>query len=245
VISFYRAVLGRAGIDNENMPLVSVVNNGGYGGSQEWKQAQWYDKKMWYGQYRDPHGNLKSCARHLDVIAHELTHGVNEYSCGLKYWGESGALDESFADLFGVVISNTSRLGNDSTADHWSWHIGEGLGANGGPLRDLTAPSMNMNQFEPTYDDWGGVHALSGVHTKAVYDVFTAKDATGNLLMGWMEVVFIYYTCLCQLPPEAGFSKARAILIDCAKTFFLALTPADQQVRIAAIQNAYDQVGIA
>ncbi|MBZ5726654.1 MAG: M4 family metallopeptidase [Acidobacteriia bacterium] len=247
VIAFYRAVLGRSGIDDEQMVLVSVVNNTAHDGyAPEWKQAQWYDNKMWYGQYRDGQGNLKSYARHLDIVAHELTHGVTEYSSGLKYWGQSGALDESFADLFGVTIDNVSRLGNNSTADQWSWQIGSGLGQNGGPLRDLTAPSLtNLSQFVATMDDWGGVHTLSGIHSKAAYDVFTARDAAGKLLLGWMEAIVIYYVSLCRLPPEADFLKARATIADFAKTFFSGLPDGEQQARLTAIENAYQQVGIA
>ena len=64
-------------------------------------QRGWWQQKMWYGQV-----NGTSLAKHLDVIAHELTHGVTETSSKLIYRRLSGALNESYSDIFGVIIAN-------------------------------------------------------------------------------------------------------------------------------------------
>ena len=178
-------------------------------------------------------------------MAHELTHGVVEHSAHLIYFGESGALDESFADIFAVVIKHYSAPGGTPTADKWSWLIGEGLGMNGGPLRDSSSPEVDdLRKIAPTFEDNGGVHALSVIHTKAAYGVFNARAGDGSLLFSWEHVVFLYYLCLCRLAPGSNFSDARQILVDAAKTFFSALPNVELQLRIAAIEKAYCEVGI-
>jgi neutral peptidase B len=247
VMLFYRGVLARSGIDDQNMELVSRVKCVASDGKAPiWKQAQWYDNVMWYGQWQDAQGQVRSLAAYLDVMAHELTHGVVEHSAGLKYFGESGALDESFADIFAIVIKHSSARGGTAPADEWKWVIGEGLGADGGPLRDLSRPAVdNTSKIVPTFDDNGGVHALSGIHTKAAQSVFTARAGDGSLLFSWEHVAFLYYLCLCRLAPLATFSDARQILVDAAKTFFSGLPDDQRCLRITAIEMAYDEVGIA
>jgi len=246
VMRFFGGYFRRNGVDEKFMTLVSRVKCAATGGSKEWKQASWFDGKMWYGQWIDPQGNLHSCAKYLDVIAHEIMHGITEYSAGLKYIDQSGALDESLADIFAVVVSSVSTMGETSTADQWAWRIGSGLGVSGGPLRDLSKPALpHLAKFIPTFEDNGGVHALSEIHSKAAYDIFNARNKDGSLLFGWLEIIFLYYLCLCRLPPLADFSTARSILIDEAQTLFAARTEEDRKCRISAITAAYEEVGIA
>ena len=87
VYQFYKAVLSRDSIDDKGMDLVSIVNCT-YDEDEtppEWHNAVWFDRRMWYGRYRDAGGTLRSFARFLDVIAHELTHGVTETTSNLVY----------------------------------------------------------------------------------------------------------------------------------------------------------------
>src|SRR5262249_5353703 len=99
VDDFYRSVLKRDGIDGDGsdgkgMVVESVVNCS-YGGSGEWKNAVWFKDRMWYGRalkdQSDPTKGYVSYARYLDVIAHELTHGVTERTSALVYREQSGA----------------------------------------------------------------------------------------------------------------------------------------------------------
>lgn len=98
----------RDGIDDRGMELISHVNctMAAYETPLEWRNAQWWQKKMWYGQVKDAKGVLKSFSKYLDIIAHELTHGVTETTAGLVYCNQSGALNESFSDIFGILIRN-------------------------------------------------------------------------------------------------------------------------------------------
>ena len=67
------------------------------------------NNRMWYGQKLE-NGKFSSYSRYLDVIAHELTHGVTQYTSNLVYQGQSGALNESFSDIFGVIITQRSLV---------------------------------------------------------------------------------------------------------------------------------------
>src|SRR5262249_7704916 len=89
VYDFYKSVLFRDGIDDKGMDLVSIVNCT-YDQDEsppEWHNAVWHENKMWYGQDLAATGTLRSFARFLDVIAHELTHGVTEHTSNLVYQG--------------------------------------------------------------------------------------------------------------------------------------------------------------
>lgn len=107
VQDFYKLVLQRDGIDDKGMDLVSLVNvtAASMQSPPSLLNAFWWQRKMWYGQTMRG-GRLVSLSRYLDVIAHELTHGVIESTSNLVYATQSGALNESFADIAGVIISN-------------------------------------------------------------------------------------------------------------------------------------------
>jgi hypothetical protein len=100
VHDFFESVLHRQSVDGKQMTLVSVVNCADQHGNQDFLQAYWTGGRMLYGQIT-VNGRLTSLARHLDVVAHELCHGVTEHTATLRYAGESGALNESLSDIFG------------------------------------------------------------------------------------------------------------------------------------------------
>lgn len=248
VNQFYKAILSRDGIDDKGMTLVSVVNTT-YAADEpppEWHNAVWYDNRMWYGQALES-GRFRSYARFLDIIAHELTHGVTEYTCGLVYEGQPGALNESFSDIFGIFIKNWFDKKWDSQKD-WSWEIGSGLGKNGLPLRDLSAPSRtgdpdHMNTFVQTRADYGGVHTNSNIHNKAAYNLITAKDANSQYLFDPQELAVLYYLCLSRLNSQANFTKVVNVLIDVANTYY-AGDATERLTKTSAIRRAYAAVGI-
>jgi bacillolysin len=250
VYDFYKSVLMRDGIDDKAMDLVSIANCT-YAADEappEWHNAMWYDNRMWYGQSKDSAGNLRSFSRFLDVIAHELTHGITEYTSNLVYQGQSGALNESFSDIFGVIINNWYRVGPDSDVGQWNWELGAGLGQGGLPLRDMSDPKKtgdpdHMDDYLQTPFDNGGVHTNSNIHNKAAYNVLTVQDDQGECVFTPRDVAVLYYLCLIRLGSLATFVDVLGELVDVAAVYY-AGDDAERQRKIAAIRNAYARVGI-
>lgn len=251
VYDFFKSVLKRDGIDDKGMDLISVVNvtySGHPALEGEWHNAVWYDNRMWYGQDRDATGNLYSYARFLDIIAHELTHGITNHTSDLVYKNQPGALNESFSDIFGVIINNWYNVGPNSTTSQWNWEIGPGLGGNGLPLRDMSDPKRtgdpdHMDQYLDTVYDNGGVHTNSNIHNKAAYNVLTAKDQNGNHVFTSTEVALLYYLCLCRINELATFSDALEELVAVAKVHWSG-DPQECNEKISYIKDAYQRVGI-
>lgn len=247
VSDFFRSILKRDSIDDTGMEILSYINCTDHS-RMEWPNAAWADRKIWFGSSTVA-GRRRSFARHLDLIAHELSHGVVEFSAGLVYRDEAGALDESFCDIFAVLIKNwdwnARDTGGDTTA--WSWSIGDGLGAAGGPMRDLGDPSRtgmpdHMRNFYRGPRDSGGVHRNCNIHNKAAYNVLTATDANGRYVLTPMDCAVLYYLALSRLNPLATFSELRATLLNVAGTYFLGA--ADRQGKLDAVADAYERVGI-
>jgi bacillolysin/neutral peptidase B len=250
VYNFYKGVLIRDGIDDKGMDLVSVVNctYSLHEPPPQWHNAVWYDNRMWYGQFEDDNGNLHSYSRYLDIIAHELTHGVTEFTADLVYRNQSGALNESFSDIFGIIINNWYRIGPDSEVDQWNWEIGPDLGSEGLPLRDMSDPTRtgdpdHMDNYLNTFSDNGGVHTNSNIHNKAAHNVLMARDQNGERVFTTREVAVLYYLALCRLNSLAAFSDALEALVDVAKVYF-AGDEEERDAKITAIKDAYQRVGI-
>lgn len=249
VFNFYKGVLYRDGVDDKGMELIGIVNCTYDEEPPTWRNAVWYQNRMWYGQAKGPDGRLVSFARFLDVIAHELTHGVTEYTAGLIYKDQSGALNESFSDIFGIMVKNwdvTHPDGGDVAT--WDWELGSGLGQGGLPLRDLSDPSRtgdpaHMNDFVETALDSGGVHTNSNIHNKAAYNVLIATDAQGKRVFTAQQVAYLYYLCLTRLSPLATFDETLATLVSVAETYFGGDPPAMAR-KVATIREAYQDVGI-
>lgn len=250
VLDFFRSVLKRNGVDDQGMELVSVVNCTDTGSEPppEWGNATWWEGKMWYGQQRDAKGHLKSYAVYLDVIAHELMHGVVEHTAGLLYKNQSGALNESFADVLGLIITNWYQVGADSDVAKWTWEFLPGLGEGGKPVRDLSDPTRtgdpdHMRSFLRTREDEGGVHTNSNIHNKAAYNVLTAVDAKGERVFTPRDAAVLYYMCLVRLPQNATFDKTLRVLLDVTAMYY----SGDEAVaarKVAAVRGAYAKVGI-
>jgi bacillolysin len=254
VLDFYKGELKRDSIDDKGMDLVSAVNVTSPAAQQppEWFNACWWNGRMWYGQVRDSTGKFHSFSRFLDVIAHELTHGVTERTASLVYRGQSGALNESFSDIFGVIIRNWYEAGPNGSVADWNWEIGSGLGKNGLPLRDMKNPARcgypdHMSKYrnlpETWQGDWGGVHINSNIHNKAACNILTAEDEVGNSVFEPREVAILYYLTLTRLDKLADFAKTLQVLVDVASTFY-AGNPALRDKKIAAIKTAYAAAGI-
>jgi bacillolysin len=248
VYDFFNGQLKRDGIDDKGMKLVSVVNV--YSSvdnplpAPQWGNAVWWQGKMWYGEE-----NGQSFAKHLDVIAHELTHGVTESSSNLIYRRLSGALNESFSDIFGIIIANW-HPGEPNPVSTWKWEIGSGLGPHGGPIRNFADPKAagqpdHMNQYKPlplSYDE-GGVHIYSGIHNKAVYLMLAETTSQGDAAFPTAELALLLYLTLTRLTPTSVFSDSRRTLENVVSTYHSG-NATTRAVRHAVIKRAFDAVGI-
>jgi bacillolysin len=251
VCDFLRSVLKRDGIDGKGMELISYVNctSPNDEAPPEWHNAAWWKQRMWYGQAKDGAGKLRSYASYLDIIAHELAHGLTEFTANLAYLQQSGALNESFSDIFGTIIRNWDRSqpdtgGNVST---WKWEIGAGLGQSGTPLRNMSDPTRtgdpdHMNDYLKTHDDSGGVHTNSNIHNKAAYNFLTAKDKQGNHVFTPLDVAVLYYQVLIRLDRIATFKQTRDTLLNVATIYFSG--DSQRQDKLSSISAAYAAVGV-
>lgn len=248
VFDFFNRVLARDGVDDKGMKLVSVVNV--YSSNQnplpepQWGNAVWWQNKMWYGQE-----DGVSYAKHLDIIAHELTHGVTETSAQLIYRRLPGALNESFSDVFGIIIANWYP-GEPNPLSGWSWEIGPGLGAGGEPIRDFADPARtgqpdHFSKYKvlPLSYDEGGVHIYSGIHNKAIHRLLTGVDGEGAATFPIGEAVLLLYLTLTRLTPTSDFRDSRRTLESVTRTYH-ASDPATMNVRLAAIAAAFGAVGL-
>jgi Zn-dependent metalloprotease len=246
VADFLERVLMRKGIDDEGGPLISSINCVRRQGAQEWKNAAWISTQMVYGQ-RLLDGKLRSYAVARDVVAHEIFHGVTEHTARLDYFAESGALNESYSDIFGILISNA---GNPDV-ETWNWQIGEELDSTGLPLRDLSDPEKfkqpaHMKDFKDLpltqAGDWGGVHTNSGIHNKAAHNLLTAKNGDGYILDPTTVAKLFYITLTEQLSRTSGFSDSRRGVELVARSLFR--NDPDRKGKMAAVAKAFEDVGI-
>ncbi len=247
VADYYVQVLQRRGVDNRGGAIISSINCVEQVGSREWANAAWLPNlgQMVYGQ-RMIGGALRSYALSQDVVGHEITHGVTDQTARLVYSGMSGALNESYSDIFGILISNAGQ----ADVGRWNWEIGEDL--DGHPLRDLRTPTLHnqpdhmRNYRDLPLDrphDYGGVHYNSGIHNKVAYLLLTTLAPGGGTLCTPKEVATLFYLALTQqLSRTSGFADSRRGVLQAAKTFFRRDTAQDRKV--AAVAKAFADVGI-
>nr|WP_314533793.1 M4 family metallopeptidase [uncultured Pseudomonas sp.] len=238
---FFWKVHARDSIDNQGFALIGSVHYG-----QDYENAFWNGAQMVFG---DGDGEIfERFTRSLDVIGHELTHGVIESEAGLIYANQSGALNESISDVFGVLIKQ--RVLNQ-TAEEADWLIGADLLApqiKGDGLRSMAHPGTayddpllgkdpqpdHMRDFVVTEQDHGGVHINSGIPNRAFY---LAAKALGGF--AWQKAGHIWYDTLCdpRLGTQASFSEFAALTIEQALKRF----GADEQL---AVMQAWSDVGV-
>jgi len=245
----YHDVYERNSIDNAGMRLDSSVH-----------YQQGYDNAFWDGQqmvYGDGDEDLPEAERlfnrftiALDIIAHELTHGVTQYEAKLAYWDQSGALNESISDVFGSLVRQRA-LGQ--TAAEADWIIGAGLftpRVNGVGIRSMKAPGTayddpvlgkdpqpaHMRDYKQVDYDNGGVHINSGIPNHAFYVV--ARELGGN---AWEKAGRIWYVALRdRLEARSDFAAAARITHSLAGELFGAGSLEQQAVR-----TGWTEVGIS
>lgn len=246
VARFFAQILNRRGPDGRGGPFVSSINCvcvqlGSQG--QEWLNSFWINQQVVYGQRRNGAG-FRSFAAALDLAAHEFFHGVTGANPPrLVYQNETGALSESYSDIFGVLVAN--RLNPNWSA--WQWQIGADTGR---PLRDLSEPTRfnqpdHMNDFRrlPVNNDFGGVHLNSGIHNKAAFNIMTARDAQNRFLFSPRFIAQLFYSAVAHLRETSLFSDSRRAVEFSART--LLRTDPQKEQRLAALFQAFAAVGIS
>ena len=217
---FYHQVFGRNSIDDEGMPLSATVHYG-----QDYNNAFWNGRQMVFGDGDGQLFNRFTVA--LDVIGHELAHGVTEDEAQLVYMFQPGALNEHCSDWAGACIKQWVL---NQTADQADWLIGAGLlgtDVNGVALRSMKEPGTayddpvlgkdpqpgHMDDFVTTWQDNGGVHINSGIPNRAFY---LAATAFGGF--AWEKAGRIWYETLrdVRLTSEPSFEQFATLAIDVA-----------------------------
>ncbi len=240
--ALYRDVYERNSIDDRGLRIDSTVHYG-----VQYDNAFWNGNQMVYGDGDGRLFNRFTIA--VDVIGHELTHGVVQFEAGLIYQNESGALNESFADVFGSLVKQRTL---NQTADQADWLIGAGLladGVNGAALRSLKAPGTAYDdpmlgrdpqpahyndRFRGTQDN-GGVHINSGIPNHAFY--LAAMEIGG---FAWEKAGRIWYIALRDvLRSRSNFRRAANATISVAGDLY-----GESGTEQTAVRNAWESVGV-
>lgn len=241
-------IYGRNSIDGNGMRLDSTVH-----------YQKGYDNAFWNGQqmvYGDGDEDLPEAQRlfnrftiAIDIIGHELTHGVTEFEAKLNYYSQPGALNESMSDVFGSLVKQYQRK---QTVDQADWIIGEGLftaNVNGVGIRSMKAPGTayndpvlgkdpqpgHMKDYVNTTQDNGGVHINSGIPNFAFYS--TAMALGGY---AWEKAGKIWYLTLRdKLSATSDFQAAADLTFQVAGEQYGLGSPEQQ-----AVKNGWAAAGI-
>ncbi|MEV1049338.1 M4 family metallopeptidase [Streptomyces sp. NPDC049916] len=234
---------GRSSIDGRGLPLTGSVHYG-----HEYNNAFFDGEQMVFG---DGDGEIfLDFTVAVDVIAHELAHGLTQYTANLRYEGQSGALNESVSDVFGALVKQYS-LGQ--SAEQADWLIGAGLLAPrvaGEALRSMKAPGTaydddvlgkdpqpaSMADYVETEEDNGGVHINSGIPNRAFHLLATALG--GN---SWERAGQIWFDVLTggELTATADFAEFARLTVAAAGDRFGA---GDER---EAVLKAWSEVGVS
>jgi Zn-dependent metalloprotease len=235
---FYLDALNRNSIDDQGMPLEGYVRYG-----RRYNNAFWDGQRMVFGDGDGVLFNRFTIA--VDIMSHELTHGVTEKEAQLIYRNQSGALNESISDVFGSLVKQF-RNGRQDAKDA-DWLIGEGLFVDpnlGKALRSMREPGSahkrdrqpgHMRDYVNTIEDNGGVHINSGIPNKAFY-----LAATGIGGFAGDKAAHIWYAALRdpRLKPNAKFVEfARLTFVNAWNRF-----PGGPEAEI--VRDAWEQVGV-
>lgn len=228
----------RNSIDNAGFQLNSYVHYG-----INYVNAFWDGSRMTYG---DGNGAPYTPLTSLDIAGHEITHGLTNFTADLIYFAESGALNESFSDIFGTAIENYGRPGD------WDWLLSADIGSS---FRSLENP--NLFNHPDTYNgtfwaplagpDNGGVHTNSGVQNYWYYllceggtgtnDIGDAYDVTGISMTSASAIAFRNLTV--YLVDGSDHSDARFFAIQSAIDLFGACSIEEEETT-----NAWYAVGV-
>jgi len=230
--TYYRTFHNRNSVDDKGMTLYSIIHVTRNG--QPMENAFWSGKVMCYG---DGGVYFKPLAGGLDVAAHEMTHGVTQYTANLEYRDQSGALNESISDVFGAMVDSANwTMGEQIIKDYSSFPTGALRDFvdphNGGTPGSQSWQPAKMSEFVNTTQDNGGVHINSGIPNHAFYLV--ARD------LGRPKAARIWYRALSNyLTRSSQFIDARIATVKAATDLYGATAP-----EVQSVKNAWDAVEV-
>jgi Zn-dependent metalloprotease len=232
----YWTAFRRKSVDNRGLRLDGSVHFG-----ESYDNAFWDGTQMVFG---DGDGELfQRFTLSVDVIGHELTHGVTQHEAGLSYAGQSGALNESFSDVFGSLVKQRRLKQDAKDAD---WLIGQGLftkQVRGAALRSMKAPGTayddpvlgkdpqpgHMKGYRELPYDNGGVHINSGIPNRAFYLAAIALKGRA-----WEKAGEIWYRALChRLKRDSNFSDAAKATAQAAAELFGSSSQEEKSVEMS------------
>ncbi len=237
VSEFYKKVFGRNSIDNAGMGLLSSIHY-----SIDYNNAFWNGSQMTYG---DGDGNIfVDFTQSNDVIAHELTHGVTQYTAAFAYSNQAGGLNESISDVFGSMFRQWELQQTVSNAD---WLIGSDIMGPGAIqrgytcLRDMSNPGANhclspQPAHFSEYKDGMDPHESSGIPNFAFYKA--AMMIGGK---SWEKAGRIWYDALTGFAPNP-YLKMK-VFANRTRKLAGSLFPADASIK-AAVDKAWKDVGL-
>ncbi|MDR9399711.1 MAG: M4 family metallopeptidase [Salibacter sp.] len=233
---YYLTQHNRNSIDGNGFALNSYVHyDNNYG------NAFWDGQRMTYGDG----GNQTTPFTALDITSHEITHGLTSRTADLIYSYESGALNESFSDIFGAAVEIWARPNNNN------WLIGEDIGIT---LRSMSDPNQYGDPDTYQGDNWefgafdnGGVHINSGVQNYWFYLLVNGGSGTNDnnesynvTALGLTTAAEIAFRNLVTyLSPSSEYDEARFYSIKSAVDLFGACSP-----EVEAVTNAWHAVGV-
>ena len=237
VVAFYKSVFGRNSLDNAGLTLISSIHF-----SINYNNAGWNGNQMSYG---DGDGNIFiDFTKSNDVIGHELTHGVTQYTSAFAYKNQAGGLNESMSDVFGSMYRQWSASQTVSGAD---WLIGKDIVGPGAKargftcLRDMSNPAASHCLApQPTkfsqYQDGMDPHDASGIPNFAFYKAATAIGGKS-----WEKAGKIWYQALTGFTPNPNMKMI--VFANRTRTLAGSLFPADATIR-TAVDKAWKAVGL-
>lgn len=223
---YYRSVLGRVSYDGKGAQIVASYNYNFHNDKRvdvsrndQWKNAAWYrgEQQFLFGM-----GEYEYA---LDVVAHEFTHAVINYTCGggsgLSNVVESRTIEESISDIMGSLIERKS--GSDL------WIIGEDAN---GSTRSLSNPDI---RHYSAFDSENDVHYNSGIYTYAAYRMMTDSRTENISDETWARV---FYFSMFMLPSDATMLNGRQGVLEAATAYGFTGT------QLQAVRDAFDAAGI-
>ncbi len=237
---YFNTIFGLNSYDNSGAVINSYVHY-----SSNYVNAFWDGSQMTYG---DGDGTTYSPLTSVDVVGHEITHAITEHSAGLVYSYESGALNESFSDIFGVTIDFTA---NPSTANYL---MGDEISLTGTPFRSMLNPNAYNDPdtylgtfWHTSSSDNGGVHTNSGVQNYWYYLLANGGSGTNDIgnaftvnAQGLTIAADIAYRNLTTyLTPNSQYSDARFYAIQAAIDLYGSCSS-----EVIATTNAWHAVGV-
>jgi Zn-dependent metalloprotease len=250
VWNFYKKLFNRNSIDNAGLPLIQTVRYREHP-LKPFFNAFWDGQQMFYGTGLPSMSN--SFTSDLDIIAHELTHGVIDFEARLEYENQSGALNESFADVFGILVK---QWANKTDARKSNWLIGSNILKGTNSLRSMKAPGTaykndpvfgddpqpaHMKDFvklpNTEAGDYGGVHYNSGITNFAFY--VASFELGGN---AWEKTGAAWYAALTDrklMKKNTDFKGAANATVKKAAALFGKGSLAEK-----AVQKGWKEAGV-